>query len=213
MVAKWGLDFWAFSPALVPAPCLQGGNRARQAEAPGIPVTDTALPALLSGAFSPWSRAGYQRATEQTRAPCRHLPPESSPCPGWRAAHTCCVAEGAQETALGPTLAPRPALWDLEVCLREIPFRRSSGPPQASVAPCPDVLGPGIGQTGAGPASLSHHPTPGHKMPLPDSRWPGTVSLGAAAEPASARSQQSCRRFRSSCGDPVPSRQQWPQRS
>lgn len=130
MDAEWGLDSRAFSPALATAPCPQGGNRARQAEAPGIPVTDTALPVLLSGAFSPWSRAGYQRATEQTRAPCRHLHPESSPCPGWRAAHTCCVAESARETPLGPTLAPRPALWDLEVCLREIPFRRSSGPPR-----------------------------------------------------------------------------------
>ena len=49
MVAEWGLDFWAFSPALVTAPCLQGGNRTRQAEAPGIPVTDTALPALCLG--------------------------------------------------------------------------------------------------------------------------------------------------------------------
>ena len=69
---------------------------------------------------------------------------------------------------LGPTPAARPALWDLEVCLRGIRFRRSSGPSQASVAPCPDVLGPGIGQTGM-PASLLRHPTPGHRTPLPGS--------------------------------------------
>ena len=83
---------------------------------------------------------------------------------------------------LGPTPAPHPALWDLEVCFWEIPFRCSSGPSQASVAPCPDVLGSGIGQTAT--ACLPFMSS--HSRPQNATAWQPGVSSAASGSALSA---------------------------